>query len=285
MKRCTHQLPASVAFPFLMANPNFAFRYARPCRTDKGAPACYCIIRFKNPLTSLQQRKKAASATPPAATAAAADPAPEAPKPPESANPAVGTAQAPFTPAEDVALLSLKAQNKTWKEIGDVLVGRDKDELRNRYKEIGGANGGGGSEAAKEDNGAAAAAQSNEGKGKQGKQKGDGGKKGKGKQGENKAEDTKDAPAATAAAAPTVTPAAPINAKEAVVANKNNAKIKGILRRGSDGAFQIEDARIPEGASTLNGSPIIYLDENDPLDIEEVSAHMFRHPRSREVIR
>lgn len=291
-----------------MGNPSFAFRFARPCRTDQHSPTCCCILRFKHPLTSHQQRKRAASAaaaaanpTPEPTPAPAADPAPaptatpapEVPKPEEAAKPAEDTkpaedakpaeapTKAPFTPAEDVALLSLKAQNKTWKDIHEVLVGRDFDELKNRFKEIGPVHGGQGGEASKD---GAAAGASNEAKGNKGKQqqKGDGGKKGKGKQEETKAEE-KDEPAVVAdAAAPAATPApvpppAPINPNEAVVADRKDAQIKGILRRGSDGAFQFGEAVVPDGATTLNGCPIIYLEENDPLDIEEVS-HILHFP-------
>ncbi|KAL8719789.1 MAG: hypothetical protein Q9225_003250 [Loekoesia sp. 1 TL-2023] len=243
------------------------------------------IDKLRGELQLRQERKRAASANAAAAqakdAAPAADPASEAPKhdepakPAEDAKPAKDAAKAPWTPAEDVALLSLKGQNKTWKEIGDVLVGRDKDELRSRYKEIGAASAGGGGEAAKNGGEAAAATQSDEGKGNKGKQKGDGGKKGKAKQPEAKEEDKKDEPAITGPAPPEVAaaavPAVPAAPDKAVVADKKDSKIKGILKRGSDGAFQFENATIPEGATTLNGSPIIYLEENDPLDIEELS--------------
>lgn len=274
-----------------MGDPSFAFRYARPCCKEKQSPTCCCIFRVRRPLTATQQRKQAAAAAATAAATAAtaapdptpaADPAPEAPKPDEAAKPAEDAkpaeeaAKTPFTPAEDVALLSLKGQNKPWKEIAEVLVGRDKDELRHRYKEIGGVVGGNAGEAGKQ--GAtvepvkegAAPAQPNQGKGNKGKQqKGEGGKKGKGKQDEAaKPEEKKDEPAAAAAAA--VPAPAPTNPNEAVVADKKDAKIKGILRRGSDGALQFGEAVIPDGATTLNGCPIIYLEENDPLDVYEV---------------
>ncbi|KAL8985813.1 MAG: hypothetical protein Q9177_004339 [Variospora cf. flavescens] len=257
------------------------------------------IVKLRGELQLRKDRRRAAAAaaaatpTPePAADAAAAAAAaaatPEAPAPEEAAKPAEEAAKpaeappkAPWAPAEDVALLSLKAQNKTWKEIGDLLVGRDKDELRNRYKEIGGplANAGeggggasGGGEAAK-DGATAAEGQSNgeksANKGKQ--QKGDGGgkNKGKGKQGEGKGEPA--AGPAAAAAGPTAPPTSPTNPNEAVVADRKDASIKGILRRGSDGAFQFGEAAVPNGATTLNGCPIIYLEENDPLSIDELS--------------
>lgn len=258
-----------------MGNPAFAFRYARPCRTVSGSPNRCCIFRVKCPLIIHQQRKRAASAAAVATATATApaldpDPAPEAPKPEEAAKsveeakPAEGAPKAPFTPAEDIVLLSLKAQNKPWKDIGEVLVGRDKDELKNRYKDIGGANGGEGGEADKE---GASAGQPNEGKGNKGKQqKGDWGKKGKGKQEETKAEEKKVEPGTPAGPA-----TASANANEAVVADRKDAKVKGILRRGSDGALTFGEATIPDGATTLDSCPIIYLEENDPLDIDEVS--------------
>ncbi|KAL8924090.1 MAG: hypothetical protein Q9208_004227 [Pyrenodesmia sp. 3 TL-2023] len=247
------------------------------------------IDKLRGELQLRQDRKRAASATAAAANPApeptpapAADPAPapaatpapevakpeEAAKPAEDAKPAEAPAKAPFTPAEDVALLSLKAQNKTWKDIHEVLVGRDFDELKKRFKEIGPAYGGQGGEAGKE----GAADASNQAKGNKGKQqqKGEGGKKGKGKQEEAKVDEP--AVVADADAVPAATSApAPVNPSEAVVADRKDAQIKGILRRGSDGAFQFGEAVVPDGATTLNGCPIIYLEENDPLDIEELS--------------
>lgn len=283
-----------------MGDPSFAFRFARPCRTGKQSPTCCCCLpRSSHPLTAHQQRKRApsapaapaAAATPtpgPAADAAATPAAPEAPKPAESpkpdeavkpaeeAKPADEAAKAPWTPAEDVALLSLKGQNKSWKEIGDVLVGRDKGELQNRFKEIGGPNlsEGSGSGAAK-DGAAASDGPSDGGKGgnKGKQQKGEGGgKKGKGKQEEKKGEPAAAAAAAPpAAAGPASSPAPAANPNEALVADRKDATIKGILRRGSDGAFHFGEAAVPNGATTLNGCPIIYLEENDPLNIDEVS--------------
>ncbi|KAL8939419.1 MAG: hypothetical protein Q9216_003363 [Gyalolechia sp. 2 TL-2023] len=244
------------------------------------------IDKIKGELQLRQERKRTASANAAAAQAKdvpAVDPPAETPKPDESvkpgedAKPAEDAAKAAWTQAEDFTLVSLKGQNKSWKEIGDVLVGREKDELRFRFKEIGGAAPGEGGEAAKEDGAAAKGAQSDQGKGNKGKQKGDGGKKGKGQQGDTKEaakndEPAKDAPSLGTAVA--TTSAGFVNPNEAVVADKTDRKIKGILKQGSDGAFQFENVKITEGAKTINGSPIIYIDENDPLDIEELS-HLY----------
>ncbi|KAI4112419.1 MAG: hypothetical protein LQ345_006430 [Seirophora villosa] len=256
------------------------------------------IRKLRGELQLRKDRKRApsaaasaAAATPtpaPAADTAATPAAPEAPKPAESpkpdeaakpaeeAKPADEAAKAPWTPAEDVALLSLKGQNKSWKEIGEVLVGRDKDELRDRFKEIGGPNLSEGSGGGAAKDGAAASDGPSDGgkggnKGKQ--QKGDGGgKKGKGKQEEKKDEPAVAAAAAApAAAGPASAPAPAANPNEALVADRKDATIKGILRRGSDGAFHFGEAAVPNGATTLNGCPIIYLEENDPLNIDELS--------------
>lgn len=240
---------------------------------------------MRNPLTIYRQRRRAASSNAAAdpATPKADDPAKAAEdaKPTEEAKPADEAAKAAWTPAEDVALISLKAQNKTWKEIGDVLVGREREELRLRFKEIGGVGSVEGGEAAKEGGAAAPVAQSNEGKGNKGKQKGDGGKKGKGKQGDAKGEGAKTEPAVdppgSGAAVAGPTAAVVVHPAEAVVADKTDSQIKGILKRGSDGAFQFENVKIPEGITKLNGSPVIYVDENDPLDIRDAAVIPLQH--------
>ena len=86
---------------------------------------------------------------------AASEPAPvasEADKPAE-------TAEA-WTAAQDAELLRLKLQNKPWKEIMESIKGKSKDELRTRFKELGGgANQGGNNTAEEKGNG--------DGKGKQ----------------------------------------------------------------------------------------------------------------------
>lgn len=261
----------------------FAFQHERPgpANGEKGSFTIFWNQNYRHPLTKFRQRHKRSAApsagSDPAATSAnstpAADPNPETPKPDEPAKSAEDANKAAWTAAEDVALISLKAQNKTWKEIGDVLVGREKEELRLRFKEIGGTGSAEGGEAAKEGGAAMSGVQSSEGKDNKGKQKGEGGKKGKGKQGDMKGEGEKNEPAAGAPGlgATPGTAAAIVHPAEAVVADKTDSHIKGILKRGSDGGFQFESVKIPEGATNLNGSPIIYVDENDPLDIEEVS--------------
>lgn len=287
-----------------------------PLLPAAGPPKICSIV--KHPLTWFQQRKRAASensataptdSAPPEVTPAVEAPAApaaetpkieEAPKPVEAAKPAQeakpaepAAAKAPWTAAEDVALLSLKAQNKPWKDIGDVLMGRDKDELRARYKEIGP---GESVEAQKAPAAAQAnggAAQANVGKAKNGKQKGEGGKKGKGKGEWNKENEKQEGPPeagttteplAAAAPTPEAPPAHPgawpgepsvpnVAHNEAVAVNEPNSSIKGVLKRDVDGGFRFDNVAVPEGATTLNGCPIIYVDESDPLDINDVSVH------------
>lgn len=328
-----------------------------------GAESRVHVLRcfIKHPLTSLKARKRAeadekaekqqaiaaaVAAIEPAPTApqvaapqlAAPQPAaPEAPKPEEAAHPAgpaveaseaAGNSGAPWCPADDVAILSLKAKNKSWNEIAAVLVGRSKNELRLRYKEI----------APKEATGVPASTggnAGNDGQAKNGKQKGQGGKKGKGKQVE---EQQAEASASASAPAPDPVPvnqphyvpvpfvqkppgpapvspvyqqtpapapvspvyqqapaqapvnqqqpaAAPagsfvwpgpptvplVNHNEAVVVTQRDLRVKGLLKRGGNGTIQFNNVAVPEGATAWNGAPIIYLDDYDPLDMDDVS--------------
>ena len=112
-------------------------------------------------LMSRRQRKPAAAAAPagpepgepkpveaPAVDAAKPEeakpeePKPEEPKPeepkPEEAKTEEAKNEEPraWTALEDAALLQLKAQKKSWKDIGEVITGREEHELRNRYKEL-----------------------------------------------------------------------------------------------------------------------------------------------------
>ncbi|KAL9577888.1 MAG: hypothetical protein Q9212_006080 [Teloschistes hypoglaucus] len=248
--------------------------------------------------------------------------APEAPKPEEAAHPAgpevIATGavkKAPWLPADDVAILRLKAQNKTWNEIADVLVGRSKNDLRLRYKEIG----------PKEATGGPASAGGNavkDGQANNGKQKGPGGKKGKGKQAstveeqQGEASNSASGPApgpapvnqprytpapffrkppgpapvykqpptpapvdqnqpAAAPAGPFVWPGPPtvplVNHNEAVVVNQRDLRVKGLLKRGGNGTIQFNNVAVPPGATTWNGTPIIYQDDYDPLDMNDLS--------------
>ncbi|KAG6989912.1 hypothetical protein G7Y79_00061g092990 [Physcia stellaris] len=77
-------------------------------------------------------------ATPAPEAAPAAEPVPDLPPAPEvTPEPA-----ADFSAADDEAILKLKGENKTWAEIGEVVKGKDKNELRKRYKELMAKNGG-----------------------------------------------------------------------------------------------------------------------------------------------
>ncbi|KAL9582233.1 MAG: hypothetical protein Q9203_005582 [Teloschistes exilis] len=238
--------------------------------------------------------------------------APQASKPEDAAHPAgpqvmtsEAAGKAPWSPADDVALLSLKAQNKTWNEIADILVGRTKNELRLRYKDIGLSQ----ATAGPASTGGIAV---NDGQPKNDNQKGQGGKKGKGKQvsmvegqqGEASALASGPAPGpapvyqqaipptpvyqgrsvgapvsqqapASATAAPFVWPRPPtvrlVDHEEAVVVTQRDLRIKGLLRRGEDNEIQFDNVTVPEGATELNGAPIIYLDDYDPLNMDDLS--------------
>ena len=177
-------------------------------------------------------------------------------------------------------------------------MGREKDELLARYKEIQPA----------ESTGPAAApspAQANTGKAKTGKQKTEVGKKGNQKGKGNNQSEKKDEPPVMAPAVeqpapapapatapqeakpeafhtplgawpvPTVKPAKPFVAhNEALVVGGDDFKIKSLLKRGIEGGFHCEKLSVPEGATMLDECPIIYVDEFDPLEISDVSVRL-----------
>ncbi|KAL8708986.1 MAG: hypothetical protein Q9220_006195 [cf. Caloplaca sp. 1 TL-2023] len=247
------------------------------------------------PLTQLK-RKKAPAAAPAAAPTAppTSEPAPANPAPGDTAQPAPTSVEGaappkpPFTTAEDIVLLQLKTQDKTWKEIGDVLTGRDKDELRNRYKEIHPQTAPTAQESAAPATATAdpdpkPAAETNTKK-----QKGGGKQQQQKKKWNPQTKQLELVEPATAAAATPPPPPPPVNGvapaattsapptsvnnnNEALVASAADLKIRGILKRGVDGGLSLSPAAIPPGATSLNGSPIIYLDETDDLSIDEIS--------------
>lgn len=97
-------------------------------------------VNWSTLLTRRRQRKQASA---PTEEAKPEEPKPEETKPEETPTAEPVKADEPqaqeakaWTPLEDAALLGLKAQNKSWKEIGEIILGRDKDELLNRYKEL-----------------------------------------------------------------------------------------------------------------------------------------------------
>ncbi|KAL8868343.1 MAG: hypothetical protein Q9174_005053 [Haloplaca sp. 1 TL-2023] len=177
--------------------------YPAPSTPKSSAPASSA----KSPsLTPVAPAATPPTTPPPASPKVKETPKPktkEAPKPTEETKAAnQPAAKGPFTTIEDVALLSLKAQNKTWADIRGVLIGREKDELMTRYKEI---------QPAEDTESATAppAAQANTGKAKTGKQKAQGGKKGKQNGQENDQTGKKDE---TPVEAPAVEEPAPVAA-------------------------------------------------------------------------
>ena len=130
-----------------------------------------------------------APATEPApAPAPEASPAPEAPAaepsplpPPPEAEPD-SNPDPVFTQADDEALLRLKAENKSWAQIGEVVKGKEKNELRERYKELMAKNGESTAPAAAGPTSESSNGTANDGGGRSG-----GGKKEKGQGGKGKA--------------------------------------------------------------------------------------------------
>ncbi|KAL8993772.1 MAG: hypothetical protein Q9169_006092 [Polycauliona sp. 2 TL-2023] len=148
---------------------------------------------------------------------------------------------------------------------------------------------------------------------KGGKQKGEGKGKGGANQAGNKKGKQKDQPPSTAAAPTQGSAAAPAadNANDddpptaftdpllpssrqqsAIIASASSRKIHGILKPGSSppSPTHFPTSSIPEGATTLNGRPIIYIEESDPLDVSEVtyslppSIHHLPFPRQDQIV-
>ncbi|KAL8823029.1 MAG: hypothetical protein Q9191_006248 [Dirinaria sp. TL-2023a] len=130
---------------------------------------------------------------PPAVAVPAKVPAPEtnkapeaekAPEPASAAAPAEPEKGAAWTQADDETLMKMKADRKTWAQIGEAIKGRGKNELRERYKELLEKQGGD-AKAADAAKSMASNAEGKEtgkkGKGKEGKGVGKAGDEGKGK--------------------------------------------------------------------------------------------------------
>ncbi|KAL8860921.1 MAG: hypothetical protein Q9178_002676 [Gyalolechia marmorata] len=255
-------------------------------------------LRQNRKATPLPSTDPAPAAPAPEPTPAApADSAPAQPPPPEPT---------PWTTAEDIALLHLKAESKPLPEIATSLSPRTEAEIETRWKEIGLP---ATTTAAAENTTAeatpaaetteptkpAANNDTNDGsKGPKGgnKQKGNGGQhKNESKQ-KNKHKNTQ----GKGTPPPTTTPPAeedttftdilgPLAASphpdpnnEAILFTKHDQKVRGILKHRLDGSnsgsgFQQEkNITVPPGATNLNGRPIIYIEENDVLGVEEVAS-------------
>ncbi|KAL8748900.1 MAG: hypothetical protein Q9199_008008, partial [Rusavskia elegans] len=215
---------------------------------------------------------------------------------------------------EDIAILHLKGTGKTFSEIATSLSPRTETEIETRFKEIGLPATTTTAEAENVGETPAASTEptkpstnTNESKGaggkaqKGGKQKGEGGKqkgggaggvnqankkeKAKGKENSNKAADQTTAPADNDAEEPTdpftdptgASAASPSKNNEAIIANKRDQKVRGILKRGVNGTYAQEEMVIPTGATSINGRPIIYIEENDPLGVEDLSTLYHMH--------
>lgn len=116
-------------------------------------------------------------------------PAPEPVKVPEPTSgvaPAAPEAGVTWTQADDEILMKMKADKKSWAEIGEVVKGKDKNELRERYKELlekqgGAASAQQASQSKAVGTGEKETGKKGKGKGKEGKGAGKGGDGGKGK--------------------------------------------------------------------------------------------------------
>ncbi|KAI4096395.1 MAG: hypothetical protein LQ339_006983 [Xanthoria mediterranea] len=268
------------------------------------------INRLKADLQLRQNRRKPPTTTiPEPAAPAAPDPTPSAPPadPTPSAPPAAEpTPPTPWTTAEDIAILHLKGSGKTFAEIATSLAPRTEPEVETRFKEIGlpATITTAGEPEPTTDTPAivtnpepskSPTPPTNEPKTKPPKGGGGGGKPRNESTNKQNAKKGKTKPAEPA---PTTTPPSSSNLPftdptfppssangaptEAILATSHDRKIQGILKRGMPGAYptttEAETSNtIPAGATSVNGRPIIYIEENDPLGVEELSTLYHMH--------
>ncbi|KAI4225643.1 MAG: hypothetical protein L6R36_003759 [Xanthoria steineri] len=270
------------------------------------------INRLKADLQLRQNRRKPPTTTTPAP--AAPDPTPTAPPAdptPSAPPPAEPTPPAPWTTAEDIAILHLKGSGKTFAEIATSLAPRTEPEVETRFKEIGlpatitTTITAGEPEPTTDppaivtnpEPSKSPTPTTNEPKTKAPKGGGGGGKPKKEKAKPKPAEPTPTPPSSTPLSTthpftdPTYPPqssssATGGNPTEAILATSHDRKIQGILKRRMPGAYptitttteaETTSNVIPAGATSVNGRPIIYIEENDPLGVEDLSTLYHMH--------
>ena len=162
-----------------------------------------------------------------------------------------------WTEVQDALLIGLKAQNKTWKEIGALIEGKDTEDLRDRYKElipkaeekIEEKSADNSEEIAPVESGGEEEKQE---KGKKGKNKKEGKREEAGeKQGKNKEGKQK-------------------QGKEKQVKGNLDSDLDaaGILKNDEDGSEAQEHKK---GRRSHKGHSVIQLDEDERFSVEEVS--------------
>ncbi|KAI4162006.1 MAG: hypothetical protein LQ342_004318 [Letrouitia transgressa] len=215
------------------------------------------VREMKGGLKFVRNRKQASA---PTEEAKPEEPKPEETKPEETPTAEPVKADEPqaqeakaWTPLEDAALLGLKAQNKSWKEIGEIILGRDKDELLNRYKEL--SPNTTADRGKDKDNSVNGAKDVTGGKGKTGKGAGE-------QKGQAKNDGPTDGAGEQAAKGP-------------VLAGKPGSNIKGILKKTEDGGTELVHIDIDAEATEIDGCPIIYIDTDEELTLDDVRFECF----------
>ncbi|KAL8799571.1 MAG: hypothetical protein Q9182_005782 [Xanthomendoza sp. 2 TL-2023] len=232
------------------------------------------------------------------APAPAPAPAPEpepapAPQPPIDNSPAQAESTSSgdkkaWTNAENIALVQLIRSGKTFAEVAIILGPRSEAEVEARYKEIEllavgllAVNVAGPSAPAAQP---AKPTEAQDGKGQQNdKQRNEGKKRGPGNDNQSR-QDRKPAGAVASANDPPSDPftdaagaaaAEPDKKNEAYITSKVDMKVKGVLKRSLNGGYALgsqnmQNKGVPAGATKFEGRPIIYLEEGDPLDTNDL---------------
>lgn len=171
-----------------------------------------------------------------------------------------------------MALLGMKAQNMTWKEIGEALPAKNMEDIKRRYRELyvdapanvkpkeAEAKKGETTEDNKEEEKEEAKgdeAKKGSGDGKKGSKEGKQGKKGlkgqKGQKGKEKAEEGKP--------------------EDAKVEEAKTEEKKGTLKAKATAEEKGKGGKL----KSIDGHPIIFVDDDEELDYEEVSLRVVRY--------
>lgn len=218
------------------------------------------------PAPAVVETAEPAPAAPPASVEAPAPEPPAAAPEPAAATPPAPDAEAAaevpaWTDVQDALLLGLKALNKTWKEIGAMVEGKDTEDLRDRYAELTAVKTKGKKAEAAGEEANTPETTEEEGEGKKGGDKKNNKKdkkqnKKKGDKGEASNQENND--------------------EEATKKDKQGRKLRGILKldEATDEGAAAGQPDSDDEPQFYRGHPVIYVDDEDGLSAREVRASL-----------
>lgn len=220
------------------------------------------------PAPAVVETAEPAPADPPASVEAPAPEPPAAAPEPAAATPPAPDAEAAaevpaWTDVQDALLLGLKALNKTWKEIGAMVEGKDTEDLRDRYAELTAVKTKGKKAEAAGEEANTPETTEEEGEGKKGGDKKNNKKdkkqnKKKGDKGEASNQENND--------------------EEATKKDKHGRKLRGILKldEATDEGAAAGQPDSDDEPQFYRGHPVIYVDDEDGLSARELH-HLYKY--------